>query len=84
MTGRRTLRKPSRAHALLLTTLASPSPLPPYPQMVAERVPDVRDTVKAYDGEEDIAKAFKERMSHLAHQAPKRKGGLLSGAAAAR
>jgi hypothetical protein len=44
--------------------------------MVAERVPDVRDVVKAYDGEDDVAKAFKERMAHISHP-PRRT--LLSG-----
>jgi hypothetical protein len=48
--------------------------------MVAERVPDVRSVVRAYDGEDDVARAFKERMAHLASQGPKRKGGLLAAA----
>lgn len=51
-------------------------------QMVAERVPDVRAVVKAYDGEDDIAAAFKERMSHVAAGGGRRKGGLLAGGAA--
>jgi hypothetical protein len=42
--------------------------------MVAERVQDVRAVVAAYEGEDDVARAFKERMAHLAHQAPRRKG----------
>ncbi|KIY91269.1 hypothetical protein MNEG_16694 [Monoraphidium neglectum] len=54
--------------------------------MIAERVQDVRGVVAAYDGEDDVARAFKERMSHLAHQAPRRKGliGAPAAAAAAR
>ncbi|GBF92706.1 mitochondrial import inner membrane translocase subunit-like [Raphidocelis subcapitata] len=51
----------------------------PFLVMVAERVPDVRDVVKAYDGEDDVARAFKERMAHIAHAPPRRKGGLLGG-----
>ncbi len=38
----------------------------PFLQMVATKgVPDVRDVVRSYDGEEDVARAFKERMAHL-------------------
>jgi hypothetical protein len=57
---------PSR-FALVTLPLLPPSSDHPPPQMVAERVPDVRDVVRAYDGEDDVAKAFKERMAHIAH-----------------
>lgn len=46
----------------------------PMLQLIATRgVPDVRDVVKSYDGEEDVAKAFKSRMQHVAeaHKTPK-------------
>lgn len=52
------------------------------PQMVALKgVQDVRDVVRAYDGEPDVAAAFKNRMSQLQQQkaAPaKPRGGLLA------
>ena len=40
--------------------------------IVRSNVPDVRSVVKSYEGEEDIAKAFKERMRKVA---PKAHGG---------
>jgi hypothetical protein len=39
----------------------------------------VRDVVKSYDGEEDVAAAFKQRMSQLAKQKQKKGGFSLRG-----
>eukprot|EP00798_Chlamydomonas_sp_ICE-L_P003574 gene3574-13652_t len=45
----------------------------PMLQLIATRgVTDVRDCIRSYDGEEDVAQAFKSRMQHVAQaQAPK-------------
>lgn len=41
----------------------------PFLQMIATRgVKDTRDVVKSYNNEDDVAKAFKERMAHLAEK----------------
>ncbi|WIA36953.1 hypothetical protein OEZ86_008193 [Tetradesmus obliquus] len=48
----------------------------PFLQMVQEvHVDDVRDVVRSYDGEEDVAAAFKRRMAQLAHQKKGSSGG---------
>jgi hypothetical protein len=39
---------------------------------------DVRDVVRSYDGEEDVAAAFKQRMTQLAGH-KKQKGGWIRG-----
>jgi hypothetical protein len=36
---------------------------------------DVRDVVRSYDGEEDVAAAFKRRMAQLAQQKKGSSGG---------
>lgn len=36
---------------------------------------DVRDVVRSYDGEEDVAAAFKQRMAQLAEQKKHTGGG---------
>lgn len=41
-------------------------------------VQDVRDVVRSYDGEEDVAAAFKQRMAQLAGH-KKQKGGWIRG-----
>jgi len=41
--------------------------------IVRSNVPDVRSVVKSYEGEEDIAKAFKERMSKVGGDRDKEK-----------
>jgi len=51
----------------------------PMLQLIAKHnVRDVRDVVRSYDGEEDVAKAFKQRMQHVAetHKQPKQRGFL--------
>eukprot|EP00775_Hariotina_reticulata_P002664 gene2664-2964_t len=51
----------------------------PFLQMVQEvHVDDVRDVVRSYDGEEDVAVAFKQRMAQLA-QHKKQGGGRFKG-----
>lgn len=53
--------------------------LVPFLQMIATRVSDVREVVESYDKEEDVAKAFRQRMQQLAAQhekQPKQRGFL--------
>ena len=47
--------------------------------IVRSNVPDVRSVVKSYEGEEDIAKAFKERMSKVSPAKKDGKGKRLGG-----
>jgi hypothetical protein len=43
-------------------------------------VQDVRDVVRSYDGEEDVAAAFKQRMARMAeHKKQSKKGFSLRG-----
>lgn len=64
-------------HSTQDTTLLD---LIPFLQMVQEvHVDDVRDVVRSYDGEEDVAAAFKARMARMAAQKQQKKGFGLRG-----
>eukprot|EP00882_Tetradesmus_deserticola_P005763 GHRQ01006068.1.p1 GENE.GHRQ01006068.1~~GHRQ01006068.1.p1 ORF type:complete len:386 (+),score=200.55 GHRQ01006068.1:271-1428(+) len=68
-----TLKLRAWDHSSFDTTLLD---LIPFLQMVQEvAVDDVRDVVRSYDGEEDVAAAFKRRMAQLAQQKKGSSGG---------